>query len=133
MLGGLKFPFFLQKVNLRGAVNNLDYLKVVHVLILRPHSSIKRSIKNRQTLARPFDHWLPDEERPQELVLSRCRLMNVNGVGTHANSSNGTDLFFQRIKLIGKIQLGAASFKHGLPLGHVHGIRCRSGHFWQLE
>jgi hypothetical protein len=77
MLGGLKL-FFLQKVNLRGADNNLDYLKVVHVLILRPHSSRQAFYKkSANALARPFDHWIPDEERAQELVLSRCRLMNA--------------------------------------------------------
>jgi transposase-like protein len=51
----------------------LDYLKIVHVHIRRPHSSSQALYKTRQTHWR--DHsavWIPDEERAQELA-SRIR------------------------------------------------------------
>ncbi len=50
----------------------------------------------------------PPGKTRARLVLSRCQLISVFGVGTDASSSNGTDLSCQCIKLVGKRQLDTA-------------------------
>ena len=66
-----------------------------------------------------FARWvLRDAAFPR--VLSRCRLINVFGVGTDASSSNGTDLSCQCIKLVGKRQLDAAFQQELTVADHVH-------------
>ena len=55
-----------------------------------------------------------------ESVLSRCRLMNVFGAGTHASSSDGTDFSCQRVKLVGKRPFVAALHHELTFANHVH-------------
>ena len=57
---------------------------------------------------------------PELRVLSRCRLMNVFGAGTHASSSDETDFSCQRIKLVGKRQLDTALQQELTFANHVH-------------
>ena len=53
-------------------------------------------------------------------VLSRCRLMSVFEAGTHASSSDGTDLSCQRVKLVGKRPFVAALHHELTFSNHVH-------------
>lgn len=54
------------------------------------------------------------------MVLSRCRLMNVFGAGTHASSSDGTDFSCQRVKLVGKRPFVAALHHELTFSNHMH-------------